>query len=107
MPADAPNRCSLCHDPRLGLMPQSHDAAWLMGGHGVAAMADQQACVTCHEPGGCIDCHEVRGPVTTNPHPAGFSRTHGVEARIDPASCTTCHSGDACSACHSSGARPW
>lgn len=52
-------RCGTCHK---GSAMQTHTADFVQRGHGIAASADRQSCLDCHETKTCDTCHQKEAP---------------------------------------------
>ena len=93
------NSCALCHEPsrcvdcHLDEPPDSHNNAWRLRTHAIAARMDRQTCAACHEPASCDRCHAEVLPRSHTGLWGGSKNVH----------CLTCHfplKANGCVACH-------
>ena len=79
------------------IMPPTHSASFLSGGHKDAARRDIASCAACHDqPGqsnGCATCHATtgKGGGNINPHPKAFLDNHGHGDISKNSMCRSCH----------------
>ncbi len=88
--------CSFCH---VTSPPKTtHPKNWIET-HGVAALANEQACLRCHHnPKQFCDACHAQPPLD---HFSGTWRyTHGAVEKKNPLSCTGCHTKTFCAQCH-------
>jgi len=91
--------CYDCHAKKDKLKPATHDFVW-KSNHGVTAIADEDACETCHTKSSCLDCHKSDN-LDRQVHPLNFVNNHGLYAKGNKENCYTCHEELAfCVDCH-------
>ena len=82
--------------------PFSHAIPQFVSNHGGIAVADQNACATCHTTNWCEQCHSA--PARTAFHPADFMVSHSAAAYGGRLECSNCHDAKAfCRECHAGG----
>ncbi|AVX21152.1 Tetraheme cytochrome c subunit of nitrate or TMAO reductase [Carboxydocella sporoproducens DSM 16521] len=86
------DNCSQCHQDRKQLKPETHTQQTWAVEHGRAYLANQKACLDCHQKGVenqlCAQCHRV-----TMPHPQGWLAQHTTQVKQtgNAADCLKCH----------------
>ncbi len=120
----APKRCESCHTPESIIIPQSHNADWLIV-HKHTAKVKESECMTCHEDNYCEDCHTGSRLLTVGNgdkdyvspeapssegkstmavkrvHNLNYRYTHSIEANDKRLDCSLCHEqSQFCVRCH-------
>jgi hypothetical protein len=82
--------------------PFSHAVPQFVTNHGGIAVADRNACATCHTTNWCEQCHSA--PAKTAFHPPDFMLSHSSAAYGGRLECSNCHDAKAfCRECHAGG----
>lgn len=94
--------CAMCHtetscvECHKDTAPASHNNAWRLRAHGIAASMDRESCDTCHTTDSCVRCHEDSRPIS---HVGSFAQPRNTH-------CLGCHEPlqqeQGCAVCHTS-----
>ncbi|MCB9898565.1 MAG: cytochrome c3 family protein [Planctomycetes bacterium] len=95
------DNCSLCHTQSSCTQchkdnpPSSHDNAWRLRAHGIAASMDRDSCAACHTTDSCQRCHEESRPISHIGTFAAPRDTHcfGCHFPVQDNTCAVCHKG--------------
>ena len=120
----ASKRCDGCHTPTAKLIPQTHNADWLMAHRNLAKIKETE-CMTCHNENYCQECHtgskllevgntdkdyinpsapSIEGKnkmVIQRVHELNYRYNHGIDVNSKRMNCYTCHDeSQFCVRCH-------